>query len=187
VIDYNGTSNAVSNVYTLGTRGVETELLIVYKNITGFVNYSRFFRYVDNNLDASVSKHPKEVTIAPASVGNLGSTINFENFMISTSIHYQGAVARRTSDLGPIEPITGYLTSNDYSNPYSYPNYRPKVLPAWWNINFRAMYKLSEDLQIGFNVMNLLNNQQSLVQRANYPFDYIREERRFLLEFIGNF
>ncbi|MDX1959584.1 MAG: TonB-dependent receptor [Leptospiraceae bacterium] len=187
VIDYNGTSNAVSNVYTLGTRGVETELLVLYKNITGFVNFSRFFRYADNNLDAAISKHPKEVTIAPSTVANFGMTVNYLQFLFSTSVHYQGSVARKTSDLGKIEPITGYLLNNDYSNPYSYPQYRPRVLPAWWNINIRMMYKITEDLQLGFNILNLLNNQQTLIQRSNYPFDYIREERRYLLEFIGNF
>lgn len=187
VIDYNGSSNAVSNVYTIGTRGVESEILFLYKNLSAFINYSRFNRYLDNNLDASVSKHPKEVTITPASTINFGSSLHLEKWVFSFSVHRQGNVTRKTSDLGKIDPITGISLENTYSNPYTYPRYRPEIVPAWTNLNLRLMFKISENMQIGFNVLNALNSYQTLVQRSNYPFDYIREGRRFLFEFSASF
>ncbi|MCE9500722.1 MAG: TonB-dependent receptor, partial [Leptospira sp.] len=187
VIDYNGTSNAVSNVYSVGTRGIESEILLSYKNITGFINYSRFQRFLDSNLDSLISKHPNEVTISPASIANAGTTVHWEKFMFSTSVHYQGATHRKTSDLGPIDPLTGYLMQNTYSDPNSYPQYRPKVIPAWTSVNLRTMYKFSENFQIGIYFTNIFNTTQLLVQRSDYPFDYIREGRRVMFEFIGNF
>jgi outer membrane receptor protein involved in Fe transport len=186
-IDYSGTSNSVINAYTIGTRGIESELLSSFKYFSAFINYSRFMRYVDNNLDGTISKSPHEVKIAPAHTANAGISTTFEKWVGSISLQRQGAVQRRNSDLGKIEPITGYLTENTYSNPYSYPQYRPKTLPAWVSVNFRVSYKFTEDMQLGLYITNLFNSHQTLIQRANYPFDYIREGRRVMLDFQASF
>jgi outer membrane receptor protein involved in Fe transport len=186
-IDYSGTSNSVLNAYTIGTRGIESELLSSFKYFSAFLNYSRFMRYVDNNLDGTISKNPREVKIAPAHTANAGLTTTVEKWITSISLQRQGAVKRRESDLGSIEPITGFLTENTYSNSYSYPQYRPKTVPAWVSVNFRVSYKFTEDMQLGIYISNLLNSHQTLVQRANYPFDYIREGRRVMLDFQASF
>ena len=186
-IDYSGTSNSIVNAYTMGTRGIESELLSSFKYFSAFINYSRFVRYLDHNLDANIAKHPREVTIAPAHTANAGISTTLEKWIASISLQRQGSVQRRTSDLGRIDPITGHLTENSFSNPYSYPQYRPKTVPAWVSVNFRVSYKFTEDMQLGLYITNLFNSHQTLIQRANYPFDYIREGRRVMLDFQASF
>ena len=187
VIDYSGTTNLLQNVYTMGNRGVEVELLVNLKYVNGFVNYSRFQRYLEHNLDTKVSKTPNEVTISPASTANFGLSANWNDWQGSISVQRQGEVIRRKSDIGKVDPITGMLQSNDYSNPYSYPTYRPKNVPAWTNINFRISYKLLENMSLALNVYNALNEYQLTVQRLAYPNDYIREGRRVFLDFQASF
>lgn len=187
VIDYSGTTNVLENVYTLGNRGIESELLISFKYVNGFVNYSRFQRYLEHNLDSKISKSPNEVRISPASTANFGISTNWQNWQASIAVQRQGAVIRRTSDIGKIDPITGTLQTNEYSNPYVYPMYRPKDVPAWTNINIRINYKIMENVNLALNVYNALNEYQTTVQRLPYPNDYIREGRRFLLDFQASF
>ena len=186
-IDYSGTSNSIVNAYTVGTRGVEAELITSFKYFSGFVNYSRFVRYLDNNLDATISKHPNEVKITPGYTANAGITTTWEKWVGAITLQRQGAVYRRTSDLGTIEPITGQLTNNTYSDPYTYPQYRPKIVPAWVSVNFRVSYKFVEDMQFGISITNLFNTHQTQARRADYPFDYIREGRRIMLDFQASF
>lgn len=186
-IDYSGTSNAIVNAYTLGTRGVETEFLASFKSFSAFINYSRFYRFLDNNLDATISKHPNEVKNAPGYTANAGITASWEKWVGSISIQRQGSVYRRTSDKGPIEPITGHLISNTFSDSNMYPKYRPEIVPAWVNVNFRVSYKFFENMQLGFFITNLFNSHQTLARRADYPFDYLREGRRVMVDFQANF
>ncbi|MCB1178707.1 MAG: TonB-dependent receptor, partial [Leptospiraceae bacterium] len=187
VIDYSGTSNAISNVYTLGTRGVESEVLLKFKNISGFVNYSRFFRYIDSNLDSTISKHPKEVTLTPGHNANFGISGNWEKWISSISVQRQGRVARQLSDLGEVDPLTGQLLENKYSDPNKYPTYRSKRVPAWNNVNFRLIYKITGNVQLGFNIFNALNSQQNLLHKANYPYDYLRDGRRVQIDLSARF
>ncbi|HNE10563.1 MAG TPA: TonB-dependent receptor, partial [Leptospiraceae bacterium] len=186
-IDYSGTSNSVINAYTIGTRGIESELLMSFKYFSAFINYSRFYRFLDNNLDGTIAKSPNEVTIAPASNANAGITSTFANWIGAITVQRQGAVQRRRSDLGTIDPVTGILLENTYSNPYSYPQYRSKTVPAWVSVNLRLSYKFTEDIQLGLYITNAFNTHQTLVQRANYPFDYIREGRRVMFDFQATF
>ena len=188
-IDYSGTDNSIINAYTIGTRGIEAELLTSFKYFSTFLNYSRFYRFLDNNLDGNKSTHPKEVTIAPASTANAGIAVNYEKWIGSISVQRQGSVARRRSDLGEIDPITRQSVpdSISYSNANVYPQYRPKTVHAWTSVNFRISYKFIENMQLGFYVTNVFNSHQTLVQRANYPFDYIREGRRLMIDFQATF
>ncbi|MBK7053683.1 MAG: hypothetical protein IPO06_12625 [Leptospiraceae bacterium] len=64
----------------------------------------------------------------------------------------QDTVIQRKSDIGDTDPVTGILQTNDYSNPYSYPTYRTKDVPAWTNINLRINYKIWENMRIALNV-----------------------------------
>lgn len=187
VIDYSGTTNLLQNVYTMGNRGIEGEVLINFRYVNGFINYSRFQRYLEHNLDTKVSKTPNEVTISPASTANFGLSSNWNEWQFSISLQRQGKVIRRTSDMGKVDPLTGMLQTNDYSNPYSYPTYRPKDVPAWTNVNLRVSYKILENMILALNVYNALNEYQLTVQRLAYPNDYIREGRRVFLDFQASF
>ena len=186
-IDYSGTSNSIVNAYTLGTKGIESEIQTSFRYFSAFLNYSRFYRYLDHNLDAMISKHPNEVKIAPAHTANAGITSTVEKWTGSLTLQRQGAVYRRTSDMGSIDPFTGSLLNNAYSSPYSYPQYRPKTVPAWISVNLRISHKISDNIQFGLYITNLFNTHQTLVQRSNYPFDYIREGRRVMIDFQAAF
>ncbi|MCB1160205.1 MAG: TonB-dependent receptor [Leptospiraceae bacterium] len=156
-----------------------------YKKFSSYVNFSRFFRYYEYSIDPTVSRHPNEVTSSPATSANFGFTYSFSRVLFSTNLNYRGASHRKNSSMGEIEPLTGYLLDNPYSDSYSYPMYRPKVVPAWTNVNVRMMYLLSEKFQIGGYVSNLLNSSQYLLEVSNIPSDYRRERRRFFFEFKG--
>ena len=138
-------------------------------------------------MDGTTSKSPHEVKIAPATTANAGITSTFLNWVGSITIQRQGAVQRRLSDMGSIDPLTGQLLTNPFSNPYSYPQYRPKTVPAWASVNFRVSYKITEDMQLGIYITNVFNSHQTLVQRSSYPFDYIREGRRVMIDFQASF
>ncbi|MBE7411288.1 MAG: TonB-dependent receptor [Leptospiraceae bacterium] len=187
MIDYSDTSNTIINAYTLGTKGLESELLFTYKNVSAFANYSKFTRYLDHNLKASESKHQSEITGSPASLANFGITGSFKIFSGSISVQRQGVVTRKRSDLGSIEPITGTLTENTYSDPYRYPVYRPIRVEAWTNVNLRFEVKLMENLRLGVFASNALNRPQYLTQTGNFPTDYLRETRRVLIDLRANF
>ncbi|MCB1178323.1 MAG: TonB-dependent receptor, partial [Leptospiraceae bacterium] len=186
VISY-GENNGVENIYTQGTKGVETELLAKFKYVNGFINYSRFFRYLDSNLDSRVTKHPNEITVAPGNTINAGISGNWNAWQSSISVQRQGRVSRRLSDLGKVDPLTGHLLDNKYSDPYTYPMYRTKRIAPWYNVTFRLVYSITENFQLGFNVLNALNNTQIIVTRGRGPFDYLREGRRILIDFQGTF
>lgn len=185
VIDYNNLDNTISNLYTLGTRGVESEILFTYKNISSYINFSRFYRFDEYSIDPNVSAHPKEITSTPATTANFGITYLINKVQMSLSTNYRGPTRRKTSSLGEFDPITGYLLENPYSDPYTYPMYRPKVVPKWVNVDFRIMYKFSDKFQLGTYITNLTNSTQTLMETDITPFDYRREERRIFIEFLG--
>ncbi|HMY69655.1 MAG TPA: TonB-dependent receptor, partial [Leptospiraceae bacterium] len=67
------------------------------------------------------------------------------------------------------------------------PEYRPKTVPAWISVNLRISHKISDNIQLGLYIANLFNAHQTLIQRSNYPFDYIREGRRVMVDFQASF
>lgn len=187
IINFFGSENEIRNVNSLGNRGAEVEVLFSYKKISGFVNYSRFFRYIDKSEDESISLHPREVTQTPASMANFGVILDLEKYLFSTNFRYQGPVTRRNSDLGEVDELTGWVVDMPYSNPYNLVVYRPVRVPEWYNLNLRFMYKFSEVTQLGISVMNALNTRQYLKELEFFPFDYIREQRMYMMDFIARF
>jgi hypothetical protein len=49
------------------------------------------------------------------------------------------------------------------------------------------MYQYLENVQFGFFIMNVANTQQALIKTNNYPFDYLREGRRFMFDVSATF
>ncbi|MCC6274875.1 MAG: TonB-dependent receptor [Leptospiraceae bacterium] len=177
-------NNLSTNIYTLVTHGAEGEILFHYKEFSGFANATYMERQNELIQDKTISEDKKQMTWAPSRRYNVGVRANFQKISASLSVERQGQVYRKTSDLGqvdtltgigPIDPATGELIS--YQN--KFPNYRQKNVPSWTNVNTRIIYKLKEEMQFGFFVSNLLNTHQTLIKNNNYPFDYLREGRRF--------
>lgn len=179
-------SNLSTNLYTLITGGVESEALVSYKNFSGFANFSYNKRINEFIQDRTISINKTETTWVPSHTANAGITWTDQKFMTSLSVERQGAVYRRNSDLGPVDPLFGNNTSIPPYN-YNYPVYRPKTVAPWISFNFRFMYKWNDKLEMGLNIMNLLNSYQTLAKNNNYPFDYVREGRRFLFDVTATF
>lgn len=176
-------NNLSTNIYNLHTQGLESELLVNYRNWQGFLNYSYNRRINEHILDTTVSRSHNLVTWTPKTTANLGLRGHFRKWIGSLSIHRQGKVYRRISDLGSIDPLTGLLTT--YSEELL--PYRPKIVPAWTDVDTRIMYAIHKNWQFGLSIYNLFNDHQTLIKNNYYPFDYIREGRRYLVELQASF
>ena len=172
------------NVYNLTTKGWEFELLYQFgKTISGFANYSYNKRLAERMQDRSVSPIASHTTWYPSQTVNFGINFNWEKFLASITVQHVGKVLRRKwSDFIPIDPFYSYPTTIAEPTITSNYFYRPQSVPAWTNVNLRFMYKYSEDVQIGFFIMNAANTHQALVKPNNYAFDYLREGRRYMFE-----
>lgn len=180
-IAYSVTNNNLStNMYTLETRGLETELLYETQNFSFFMNYSYNKRINEKVQDETISEHKKSTKWAPSDTQNIGIRGKMKSIVGSLSLQRQGLVARRNSDFGVPEPLTGYV----YIDPYLYPNYRPKDVSAWINTNLRLVYQFTDNIEFGIFVSNALNSNQKLVKNNDYPFDYLRENRRYMIDCI---
>jgi len=67
------------------------------------------------------------------------------------------------------------------------PLYRQRSVPAWTDMSGRCVYHLTDSAQLGFSVRNMFNTAQKLIKNFNFPFDYQREGRRYLVEFNAKF
>ncbi|TGN10460.1 TonB-dependent receptor plug domain-containing protein [Leptospira ilyithenensis] len=193
-------NNLSTNIYTLVNDGAEMEALTSYKMISGFANFSVVRRRNEHIQDSTVAKEPNQVSWVPAQTANGGINVKWEKLTSSFSIHWQGKVRRRASDLGSIDPVSGYgpfdpstFVKNDVSTYQpifygsQYPVHRSKSVPEWVSINFRIGYQLMENVNFAFFISNLLNHYQPLIKNNLYPFDYINEGRRFMFDLSATF
>jgi len=161
-------NNLSTNLYTLTTGGAEGEALFTYKNLSGFLNFSYAKRLNEFIQDRTISIDKNQITWVPSHTANLGITWTDQKFMTSISFERQGSVYRRNSDLGPVDPIFGFNT-NLPPYEYNYPVYRPKVVPAWINVNYRFMYKWNESVEMGIEKDML----EKMIKRLNGKIFYI--------------
>jgi iron complex outermembrane receptor protein len=193
-------NNLSTNIYTVVNDGAEVEILSSYKLLSGFVNYSVVRRRNEHIQDTTVAKEQNKVSWVPAQTANAGITLRWEKLSSSLSGHWQGKVRRRSSDLGAIDPVTGYgpldpstFVKNDTTTyqPYAYgsqyPTYRSRNIREWTNVNFKIGYQITENMNLAFFVTNVLNNYQPLIKNNLYPFDYMNEGRRYMIDFSANF
>lgn len=184
-------NNLSTNIYTLTTVGGELEALFNWKGGGAFANASVNRRVAEVILDTTISKSDG-TTWAPSHTGSAGIRHTFfDRLVTSIAIQRQGLVRRRASDLGIVDPITGVgpLTAEGLPLSYenSYPVYRPEHVSGWTDVNGRIAWKFGANGQAGFSVTNLLNSHQTLVKNNSYPFDYLREGRRFLADVAVTF
>jgi hypothetical protein len=91
-------------------------------------------------------------------------------------------VYRRKSDYGPIDPNFGVYSELPQLNLNGYYYYRNKNVDSWNHITLRIGYMFNENSSVHINFLNALNNKQELMKTNYYPFDYLREPRRILIE-----
>jgi len=163
-------ANLSTNIYSLKTTGVETELHFNRNRFSGFLNYSFSKRLNESIADSTVAISKNKVTWAPAHMANLGILYSKSKFYASLSMHYQGQVARRSTDI---------TRANE--------NYRPDVVASWVNLDSKIAYRLGSFSEIGVSAKNLINQEQYLIKNNAAPFDYRRELRRIFVDISVRF
>jgi outer membrane receptor protein involved in Fe transport len=158
-------ANLSTNIYTLKTTGIETELNFNIKRFSGFFNYSYNKRIDEAIADSTVAISSNKTTWAPANVANLGIIYSARHFYTSLALHYQGKVHRRVTDIIP-----------------EYERYRPSEVAAWVGLDGKIAYKIKSFAEIGVVVKNLTNETQYLIKNNAAPFDYRRELRRVFVD-----
>ncbi|WP_083867509.1 TonB-dependent receptor plug domain-containing protein [Fulvivirga imtechensis] len=158
-------ANLSTNIYSLTSLGSELELLYNINKFSGFFNYSQVWRQDEEILDNTITESKDEVTWVPQQTANLGITYTNKKFYLSSVVHYQGEVSRRSSDI-TIETIP----------------FRPQNLDAWAEMDLKVAYTPSKKIEVGILVKNLFNSENYLIKNNAYPFDYRRPERSILFD-----
>lgn len=156
LIGYSVTNNNLStNLYTLTTRGVETELLWASGAWGGFGNISYAKRVDETILDPSIAAS-RDVTWLPSQTANLGVTWKGEDFNAALSAHYQGKTLRRPSD----------------NNVPVFAVQRPGSLDPWTSLNLRVGWRLGSFVELEAGASNAFDQKGYLAKNFQFPFDY---------------
>lgn len=160
-------NNLSTNIYTLTTAGIETEINYSYNGVNGFLNLTQSKRLDEKINDTTIKINKDSVTWAPSTTVNFGISYTNNDITIALLAHYQGKVYRRVSDVyaGITDP-------------------RPAAIDPWFNINAKISYLVNPNLELGVILKNLANQKQYLVKNYAYPFDYRREPMQILGEIV---
>jgi len=157
-------ANLSTNVFSLTSLGVESELLYNFNDLSGFLNYSFVTREGENIIDNTINES-KGLTWIPQHTANLGIVYTHDKFYLSGVIHYQGEVKRRDSD------ITAETAA-----------FRPESVDSWSEIDFKLAYTPTPKIDLGVVVKNLFDSENYLIKNNAYTFDYRRPERTILFD-----
>lgn len=168
-------ANLSTNIYTLTTRGLETELLFGIGGWRGNVNYSFAKRVDETILDPSIAASSDRLTWEPAHRVKFGVSYGNHLFTAALSGSYQGQVDRRSTDVGlQTVPLSGGSLDVDL--------YRPTSLEAWFSLDARVAWFVTPYFSISVAGTNLLDTDKNkLVKIQAFPFDYQGEGRRLNL------
>jgi outer membrane receptor protein involved in Fe transport len=153
--------NLSTNVYSLNTMGIETELIFKYSNFEGFFNYSYAQRTDEEIVDENIEISKSKLTWVPQSIANVGVIYKIGNLNVSLQAHYQGAVNRRSSD------------SNSS---------RADKVDSWLTADARAAYKFGRNIELGLIGNNIFNEKGYLLKTGAYPFDYRIPQARVMID-----
>ncbi len=163
-------ANLSTNIYSLKTAGLETELHYTGDRLSGFFNYSFSKRLDESISDSTVAISSKKLTWAPAHMANLGMVYSKSKFYAALWMHYQGEVARRPSDILAV-----------------FERYRPLAVSAWVNLDAKISYRLNPSVEIGLSAKNINGQEQYLIKNNAAPFDYRREGSRVFMDLSFRF
>ncbi|MDE2594274.1 MAG: TonB-dependent receptor [Burkholderiales bacterium] len=161
------------NVLTQRSRGLETELLFGNAALTGFVNASYARRVGERVIDTSVAASPHNMTWYPSFQANLGVNCHQADSNLALSLHYQGRVNRRDSEVG-VQPLPfGVGTLVDLSA------YRGNDIAPWWTLDAKYSQSLGHGVDLFVGGTNLLDTHKNiLIKTGAFPFDYPQTGRR---------
>jgi len=159
--------NLSTNLYTLTTRGLETELQFGLGALRGFFNGSYAKRVDEESQDPNILPKTDETTWAPSLTFNLGFSYKVGAWSFGCTAHRQGEVKRRDSDLA---------AAGD-----AFEGYRPNTVGAWTSVDVRVGYNLGRGLELELGARNASDTSGSLIKNFNFPFDYRVEPRTLYL------
>jgi len=173
--------NLSTNVYTLTTQGLETELLYGVGGWRGYANYSFAKRVDEDVLDSTITPSKDKLTWEPAHRFKLGVIYSNEHISAALSGQYQGQVDRRLSDVGlQTVPLSGGTLDID--------RYRPRNLEAWFTLDAKVGWFFTPNISLAVKGTNLLDtNKNKLIKIQAFPFDYQGEGRKLSLIFKAVF
>lgn len=155
-------ANLSTNVYTLTTQGLETELLYGFANWKGYANFSMAKRVDEEIIDLTIAASKDRLTWEPGQRFKFGLIYTNQQWSASANALYQGRVERRSSDL-----FAGMAT------------YRPASLDPWFALNLKFGWSFATGANLALVVNNALNtHKNTLIKTQAFPFDYQGEERR---------
>lgn len=115
--------------------------------------------------DPTIAQSKSTLTWVPQSVFNVGLKYGLQKFNISTQVHYQGAVNRRSTDSNaPTIAIRG------------------SQVDSWFTQDLRVTYKPMDNIEIGIIGTNLSDQRGKLIKNNLYPFDYQITGRTILFD-----
>ncbi len=163
--------NLSTNLYTLTTQGLETELLFGAGAYQGFLNGSYAKRVDEESQDPNIIADTRETTWAPTLTFNLGLSYRSGDWTVGLTSHYQGEVKRRASDLAPADPATDPVGD-------TFRTYRPAQVGSWVSTDLRVAYRMDKGLELEVGAKNATDKAGGLIKNFNFPFDYRIEPRR---------
>lgn len=155
-------ANLSTNLYTLTTQGIETELLWAYGAWSGFGNLSYAKRTNETILDPTIASS-KDVTWLPSQTANLGVGWKHEGLSVAASVHYQGKTLRRSSDNSVV----------------LFAAQRPGEVDPWSSMNLRIGYRVGSAVEFEAGASNAFNQNGYLAKNFQFPFDYRIDPRTF--------
>jgi len=161
-------NNLSTNVFSQTSQGIELELLFGYGQLSGFTNFSYAKRTDEKVLDNTISQSPNDLVNEPDIKLNAGVNYRYGKWQTSASIHYQGKVNRRLSEVGSQELPLGVgvtLNLNDY---------RSQSVSSWTELNLKLERELVKGTALGLKVTNALGSNGKLAKSGPFPFDYQR-------------
>lgn len=148
-------ANLSTNLYTLTTRGIETELLWGSGSFSGFVNASRSHRQKETILDPTITVS-NDVTWVPSLTANAGLAYKTKTGSAAFGIHYHGATQRRLSD--DATPVFGAA--------------RPGQVGSWTGADLKLSYRPTKGLELELGASNAFDSKGYYAKNFAYPFDY---------------
>jgi len=157
-------ANLSTNVYTLTTQGLETELLFGFSHWKGYANLSWARREHEQILDNTIAASG-DLTWEPSVRAKAGAIYSRGPVTVATSAIYQGPVKRRSTDITPeTEP------------------YRSSQLDGWFVMDLKAGWNFNPGTSLSISISNLTDTHKNvLIKNMAYPFDYQGQGRRWAL------
>ncbi len=151
-------NNAIANIFSTETAGVEFETNFKVDNFVGYLNYS-----YTQLLEETIAEEQQvaifesdEIVWAPKQLIKIGLSYRISDFRLTATGIYTDKFLRRESD--------NLISSNVIR--------RGNEVDASFVLNFKAEYQVLKHVRVNFKVNNLLDSEYYIIKNTDMPFDY---------------